>query len=126
MDIADAVSVRSKDPRTKVGAVLVNKDNHIIATGYNGFPPGMTETDELWQAPIKYTYVCHAEANAIANKTQSSKGSVIYTTLFPCNECSKLIASAGITHVYYREDKKNGLENDVILRACGIIVSKIS
>jgi dCMP deaminase len=125
MNMAQAVSLRSKDPRTKVGAVLVNKDNHIIATGYNGFPPGMTETDVLWETPTKHAYVCHAEANAIANKVQSSKGAVIFTTMFPCNECAKLIASAGITHVYYRYDTKGNMEKDVILKACNIPITKV-
>src|SRR5690606_32917971 len=51
MTLARVISTRSKDPNTKVGAVLTTSDNRIIGTGYNGMPEGMIETDELWQRP---------------------------------------------------------------------------
>ena len=54
----------------------------------------------------KYLYVCHAELNALLNYTGTNlKGSRIYTTLFPCNECTKALIQSGIKEVIYMEDK---------------------
>ena len=101
MKIASVVSERSKDPNTQVGAVLVSKDNHIIGTGYNGFPPGCDESPELWESPTKYDYVIHSEMNTIIHSLGDTKGSTLYTTLFPCNDCAKAIIAAGISEVFY-------------------------
>lgn len=107
MQIADAVALRSKDPTTKVGAVLVNADNHIIGTGYNGMPPGVSETD-LWQPrEKKYLYVIHAEINCIVHAVRETKGATLYCTLSPCAECMKATASAGVKKVYYRNERFN-------------------
>ena len=101
---AVTASLRSKDPNTQVGAVLVDEDNHIVATGYNGFPPGIEETEERWQRPQKYRRVIHAEVNAIgwaARKGIATAGSTLYCTHFPCNQagCARLIIAAGVKHV---------------------------
>ena len=111
MSIAKLASLRSCDPNTKVGSVIVDNQHHIIATGYNGFPTGIDES----QLPLKregtfletkYPYILHAEANAILNSTiQDIRNSILYVTLFPCNECSKLIIQKGIKEVVYLEDK---------------------
>lgn len=108
MTIAETVSIRSKDPNTQVGSVVVDKDNHIIGTGYNGFSPGINELPEMWERPTKYDYVIHAEANALLNCTCPTAGSKIYVTLFPCKECAKLIAGARIKKVYYKYSTING------------------
>lgn len=98
---------RSKDPNTQVGAVLVDNNNHICGTGYNGMPNGTTDDrhwgkseDNPWD--IKYNFVVHAELNCILNSS-NTKGSTMYVTLFPCNECAKAIVQAGITKVVYSE-----------------------
>lgn len=101
---AQYAATRSKDPSTQVGAVLADKDNHVIATGYNGFPPHIEETEERWQRPQKYNRVIHAEANAIgwaARKGISTDGATLYCTHFPCNKagCARLIIAAGIRRV---------------------------
>lgn len=111
MGIAVFTSFRSKDPNSKVGCVLVNPDNHIVGTGYNGFVAGIDESQFSWERQgdflnTKYAFVVHAEANAIINTTAASlKDCVLYATLYPCNECAKLIAQKGITKVYYLLDK---------------------
>lgn len=104
--IAKLVSQRSKDPNYQVGAVIVNQQKEIIATGYNGFPWGCSDDKYPWNdesswLDTKYPYVVHAEANAIVHARQNCEGFIIYTTLFPCNECAKLIIQAGIKTVYY-------------------------
>jgi dCMP deaminase len=114
MDIARAASTRSKDPHTQVGAVLV-QENRIIGTGYNGFAPGAVETPALWERPLKYDYVIHAELNCILHAVAPAKGSTLYTTMYPCKECAKLIASAGIQRIVYCDDKyKNEISEDIL------------
>lgn len=120
MEIAKAVSNRSKDPMTAVGAVIVNKDNHIIGTGYNGFPSNYVETPELWERPTKYDHVIHAEANALLNSTQSCAHSKLYITLFPCKECAKLIAGAKIKQVYYLDNKYENEQTKDIFKRSGV------
>lgn len=97
----------SKDPHTKVGAILLTADfTRILATGINGFPRKMNDETpaERWCRPTKYRYVAHAEMNAICNAAQSgtsTEGSVAVVTLYPCSNCAKALIQAGITKVYY-------------------------
>lgn len=105
MAIADVVANRSKDPRTQVGAIIVNKDNIITSIGYNGFPRGIDDDKWPWDAPQKYMVIVHAEANAILNSNQQSlKDCKLYVPFFTCNECAKLIIQSGIREVIYRTD----------------------
>ena len=111
MGIALLSAMRSKDDNTQVGACIVNDENKILSLGYNGMPIGCDDRQMPWRrngAPIdtKYMYVCHAEFNAILNSPAPSlKGSKIYVTLFPCNECAKAIIQSGIREVVYLSDK---------------------
>lgn len=105
-------SYKSKDPSTKVGCVFVDKYNHQITMGYNGAVSGIDETKIPWgnnrEVPLeyqKYGYVMHAEANAISHRNEGLKGSRGYITLFPCNECAKLIATNRVAEVIYLSDK---------------------
>lgn len=102
MEIAEVVSERSKDPHTKVGAVIV-KDNHILGIGYNAEPKNFRYCFD-WTTSEKYDFVIHAEMNAIANATTYAvdiRGSDIYVTLSPCPECMKLLMQYEIKNVYY-------------------------
>uniref|UniRef100_A0A0M3HQW6 Probable deoxycytidylate deaminase n=1 Tax=Ascaris lumbricoides TaxID=6252 RepID=A0A0M3HQW6_ASCLU len=117
MAVACLAAQRSKDPVTQVGAVIVNPDLKIIGSGYNGMPNGCSDDVMPWgkdsDNPLetKYPFVCHAEMNAILNRNcESVKGSTIYTVLFPCNECAKLIIQAGISEVVYKRDKPDKVE----------------
>lgn len=110
MYIALLSAQRSKDPNTQVGCCIVDNNNHIIATGYNGFPNGLNDDEFPWEREgdildIKYTYVCHAELNAILNATTDLTNTSLYVTLFPCNECAKAIIQKKIKKIYYLEDK---------------------
>lgn len=111
MGVALISGKRSKDPNTQVGACIVNTDNKIIGIGYNGLPTGFSDDDISWSREAenindtKYPYVVHAEANAILNSTRSLKNAKMYVSLFPCNECSKLIIQSGIKKVVYLSDK---------------------
>lgn len=109
MGVALLASKRSKDPSTQVGACIVDSNNVILTTGYNGFPKGCSDDEFPWDREgenTKYPYVVHAELNAILNASgKDLKGSRIYVALFPCNECAKAIIQAGITEVIYLSDK---------------------
>ena len=106
-------AMRSKDPHTQVGAVIVNpKTKRIVGVGYNGMPHGCSDDVLPWAKgqPLaldnKYMYVCHAEMNAVLNKNAADvEGCSIYVALFPCNECAKIIIQAGIKEVIYLSDK---------------------
>jgi dCMP deaminase len=110
MGVALLSSMRSKDPRTQVGACIINDKKRIVGIGYNGFPYGVDDDDFPWEKEgdwidTKYPYVVHAEPNAILNSTVSLENSTLYVTLFPCNECAKLIIQSGIKEVVFMEDK---------------------
>ena len=120
MSVAFLSAQRSKDPNKQVGACIVDPNRIILGIGYNGFPRGCSDETLPWakksqdgdKLKTKYPYVCHAEMNAIMNKNQSSlQDSTIYVTMFPCNECSKLIIQGGIKEVIYYEDKRHGKAN---------------
>jgi dCMP deaminase len=96
--------LRSKDPSTKVGAVIADVENQIVSIGYNGFPAGVLDHAELLdEKSEKYPRVVHAEANAILRAGERAVGANIYCTLFPCSECAKLIIQSGICEVYSPE-----------------------
>lgn len=122
MGVAALSSKRSKDPNTQVGACVVNTDKRIIGIGYNGFPMGCSDQIFPWgkQDPnylnTKYPYVVHAEPNAILNCSSSLKGATLYVTLFPCNECAKLIIQSGIKRVIYGSDKYHDAESSLASR----------
>ncbi len=113
MGIAMLSAKRSKDPNTSVGACIVSQDNRILSVGYNGMPKGCSDDEYPWdregdELDTKYFYVCHAELNAILNYTGTNmRGAKVYTTLFPCNECTKALIQAGISEVIYFSDKYN-------------------
>lgn len=109
MGVALLAAKRSKDPNTQVGACIVDENNIILSTGYNGFPFGCSDDTYPWERQgedTKYKYVVHAELNAILNANgKSLKGAKLYVDLFPCNECAKAIIQSGIKEVVYLYDK---------------------
>lgn len=118
MGIAILSAQRSKDENTQVGCCIVNQENKILSLGYNGMPTGCDDALMPWKrqgAPLdtKYMYVCHAELNAILNRSSGSlQGAKLYVTLFPCNECAKAIIQSGIREIVYASDKYDGEDNN--------------
>jgi dCMP deaminase len=103
VEFARLAATRSKDPSNQVGAVIVN-DHRVISTGYNGFPSGVNDNvPERWERPLKYTWVIHAEENAILNACRfgiSCKGASLYVTpFFPCARCATSIIQSGVKEV---------------------------
>lgn len=111
MGIAMLSAQRSKDPSTQVGACIVSGENRILSVGYNGMPRNCDDDIYPWdregdQLNTKYMFVCHAELNAILNYSGTNlKGSKVYVTLFPCNECAKALIQSGVSEVIYYSDK---------------------
>jgi len=110
MSVSLLSAQRSKDPNTQVGACIASPENKIVGVGYNGFPLGCSDDELPWSRSgelldTKYPYVCHAELNAVINSIANLAGCTIYTALFPCNECAKVIIQSGITTVVYLSDK---------------------
>ncbi len=99
------VAMRSPDPATKHGAVLVSRTHRILATGYNGSIAGSAVPDEVWlQRPEKYIIGFHAEANAITNYYGSQsdlEGATMYVTGEPCFNCLKTILQKGVRRIVY-------------------------
>ena len=129
MGVAKLSALRSKDPNTKVGACIVNEKKRIVGIGYNGLPYGCNDDEYPWERSgdfldTKYPYVVHAEPNAILNSTNKLDNATIYVTLFPCNECAKLIIQSGIKEIVYVSDKYDGTNENTaskkMLKSAGI------
>ena len=110
MGLAHLSAMRSKDPNTSVGAVIVDDKHRVVSIGYNGMPYGCSDDIYPWDREgdlldTKYPYVVHAELNAILNAGRSLKDCTLYVSLFPCNECAKAIIQSGIKKIIYEDDK---------------------
>ena len=124
MSIALLSSMRSKDNNTKVGACIVSDEHKVLSLGYKGMPIGVDDKEIPWAGSkdnlpfleTKYPYVCHAELNAILNSNHNLKGSTVYVTLFPCNECTKAIIQSGIKKIVYLSDKYHNTDAEVAAR----------
>lgn len=104
LDIAHAVAGWSKDPSTRVGAVVVRPDRTIASMGYNGFPRGASDDANIYASrPLKLLRTVHAELNAILSASSNLAGCTIYVTpLCPCSTCAAAIIQSGISRVVYR------------------------
>lgn len=109
MEITEMVATRSTCDRAFVGCTLVNKDNRIVSTGYNGSVAGNPHCDEVGHVLRDGHCIAtiHAEMNALlycAKEGISVKGATAYITHFPCLNCTKALIQAGISKVVYKHD----------------------
>jgi dCMP deaminase len=91
LGLAKYVTCKSKDPTTKVGAVVVGATNNEVAFGFNGLPPGIADDDRLLDRDWKNFNTVHAEMNALAYC--KFKPVTLYSTHFPCHRCAVHILS---------------------------------
>lgn len=103
ISIAKAVSAKSKDPSTKVGAVIVDKDNRVVSQGFNGFVKGCNEHSMTFEKPMKYNLIIHAEMNALVFSRRDLTGCTVYCTHGPCENCLKHMLQAGIKTIIYED-----------------------
>lgn len=129
MGLAHLSAMRSKDPSTQVGAVIVDQEHKVVGIGYNGLPIGCSDDEFPWDREggmleTKYAFVVHAELNAILNSTRNLHGCTLYVSLFPCNECAKAIIQGGIRKIVYEDDKYATADNVIaskkMLNAAGV------
>ncbi len=104
INIAKEIAALSKDPSTKVGAIALDDQMNIIATGYNGFPRGVDDDPARYNdRPTKYKLISHSEQNLVAQAAYSGHSlagsTVLLTNLFPCSSCAKSLIQAGVKRV---------------------------
>lgn len=104
MRLADAVAQYSKDPSTKVGAVIIDNDMNVLATGWNGFARGIEDSPErLWNRELKLRLMVHAEMNALLASARTGRkldgATMLVSSLYPCEDCASAIIQAGIKRV---------------------------
>ncbi len=129
MATAFLIASRSPCARLHVGCVLVSTGAHrnrIIAAGYNGFLPGTPHSSRVRDGHEQATV--HAEQNAIvdaARRGSSVEGCVAYVTHFPCVNCAKMLAGAGISTIKYRMDYNNDPLTEEILAEAGVAIVQL-
>ena len=129
MATAVLMSTRSPCERLHVGCVIVSgggRKNRLIAAGYNGFLPGTPHVSRVREGHEQATV--HAEQNAIADAARRGsgvEGCVAYVTHFPCINCAKILAAAGIAEIRYREDYANDPLVAPLLADAGIKITQL-
>lgn len=100
LGVADQVAGWSKDPSTKVGAVLV-RDRRILSTGYNGPPSRLLDDERMLDRDFRLSRTVHAEKNCILHARQDLEGSTLYLSGFntPCNGCCTLVIASGVAEI---------------------------
>ncbi len=98
MKLAEHISGWSKDPSTKVGAVIVD-GKRIVSLGFNG-PPQHTKDGEFTRDE-KLLRTLHAEENAVLFSARNIKGCTIYVTHPPCAHCTAILIQSGISRIYF-------------------------
>ena len=145
--IINSVKVKSKDPHTKVGCVIVGPDNEIRSTGYNSFvrglkddvPERLVRVSEIHPLYNKYSFIEHSERNAIYNAAAVGipiKGCTIYMQGLPCIDCARAIIQSRIKEIIFdgkEWDKWNSPKYDQksiaisleILKETGVKITRI-
>jgi len=116
MKMAREVATLSPDQQTKVGCILLSKDQRIIASSFNGFLRGANDALLPKTRPEKYQYIQHAERNALYNCAYqgiATRDTTLICTLSPCLECLRACFQSGISTIIY-EDFYAGLKTDDI------------
>ena len=136
LQMASLVGERSTCRRRKVGCVLVDSSNHVVATGYNGVP---THFEHCIDSPcegasyssgegLEKCLAVHAEQNALcdcAKRGVSCDGATAYITHYPCIICTRLMLAAGIREIKYLYDYKNDELVEVFTKQLCIPVKKL-
>src|SRR3984885_13669036 len=139
LEICKVVALRSKDPNTQIGCVIVGPNHEIRSTGYNSFPRGIRDdVPERLVRPTKYLWIEHAERNAICNAARAgtaTESCTIFVEIMPCMDCARAIVQAGITEVVISKERMEQYSSDyydqqfgiseVLFREAGIPVRRV-
>jgi dCMP deaminase len=113
LELAELVSSWSKDPSTKVGAIISDNNNRIVSIGYNGFPINVNDDERLNDRETKYKIIIHAECNALMFANKSVEGCTLYTYPFmPCPKCAGMIIQSGIKRIVSYNNEPERWKND--------------
>jgi dCMP deaminase len=99
MEAALASATDSPDPSTQNGATALDRDGNVVASDCNRFPDGVAYSEDRWERPIKYSFIEHAERNAIfaAGKAgRSLEGGTLVVPWAACADCARAIVQAGV------------------------------
>ena len=104
LKIAETVALKSKDPSSKMGCVIVDPNKRVVSVGYNGMIQGADESKmTLSERPMKYYFVIHAEMNALLYAHRDLTGCTVYNLTATCENCLKHCLQAGIKRFVYQE-----------------------
>lgn len=133
LGLAKVVSQRSHDIHTQHGCVITDKQNRILGVGYNGFPKGMDDSLLPTSRPEKYSWMIHAERNALSNCIIRPDNGIAYVTGQCCNDCVMALWQEGVTTVYMAEnhgtqlfDQEAQKKFDFFVKHSGIVIIKIN
>lgn len=102
LSVASTICLWSKEPNTRVGCVIVDSKNRIVATGYNGFARGVRDTvDRIADRDLKLSMTIHAEENALLYAGRDVDGCTAYVTHLPCSLCMTKLIQGGVKRVVY-------------------------
>lgn len=131
-EIVEVVAKRSTCTHAQVGALLVNPNGQLLSTGYNGAVSGMPHCTDIGCTEDRYGHcvaTVHAEQNAIAQAAKhgvSPEGATLYTTLFPCLACLKLVVAAGVREIkYISEYHAKDAYEEAMIQTLGISCEQI-
>ena len=100
VEMAQLVASWSKDPSTKVGAVIADRDNRVISVGYNGPPKNVKDDPFQSENKIRRSVSIHAEQNAVIFARQRLFGCTMYSfPILACPLCASIIVNSGIRRV---------------------------
>ncbi len=109
LEVCRVVALRSKDPNTQIGCVIVGPAHEIRSTGYNSLPRGIRDdVPERLERPTKYLWMEHAERNAIYNAARAgtaTESCTLYVEIMPCMDCARAIVQAGIAQVVISQQR---------------------
>ncbi len=114
LGLAEHISGWSKDPSTKVGAVLVRGDKTVVSVGFNGLPRSMRDDVSRYDdRNEKYSRIIHAEMNAVLHAGENLRGTTIYTyPLGPCDRCTVHLIQSGVQRfVFPKQDNERWVES---------------
>ena len=111
--IAETVALKSKDPSSKMGCVIVDQNKRVVSLGYNGLIQGANESKmTLTERPMKYYFAIHSEMNALLFAHRDLTGCTLYNRVATCENCLKYCLQAGIKRFVYRELRVHSYSTD--------------
>ena len=125
LTLAEQVSRRSPDPNTKHGCILVDRDNRVISTGYNGPVGGLPNQVVPLTRPEKYDWFIHAEDNAVAFARCDLRGATAYVTGPPCSACFRRLLQVGIRRLVIGE-RQSACISDSERKACDLMAKLLN